>query len=133
MTRSRRRRTRPTRSCGRRCGAGFARSSRIDFIQFSTLSPYEGTELHEQAVREGWLRSTRVRNPVDAEDVRATLLAPGWTEEELDRTLRKVYGGFYLRPRYLARQALRAGRNGTLRPRARLGLEVARWCLSPRR
>ena len=108
----------------------FARRSGVDFIQFSTLSPFPGTELHEQAVREGWFRETRVRNPADAEERRATLVPPGWTEAELGRTLRRMYGGFYLRPGYLARQAIRARHTGTLPLRARLGFEVARWYLS---
>jgi len=108
-----------------------ARESQLDFIQFSTLSPFAGTELHDLAKKEGWLRDTRVRNPVDAEEFRATLVPPGWTEEELDRTLRRVYSGFYLRPRYLARQAWRARCSGTLKPRARLGLRVAKWAWSP--
>jgi len=108
----------------------FVRDAGLDFIQFSTLSPFEGTELYDLAQREGWYRKTSVVNPVDAEEQRATLLPPGWTEEDLDRTLRQLYGGFYMRPQYLARQALKARRDGLLRPRARLGLEVARWYLA---
>lgn len=107
----------------------FAVESELDFIQFSTLSPFPGTELYDQARAEGWFRETSVRNPADGEERRATLVPPGWTEEDLGRTLRRMYGGFYLRPGYLARQALRAGRQGTLIPRARLGLRVARWYL----
>ena len=107
----------------------FVRDARLDFIQFSTLSPFEGTELFEQSKEQGWYRETTVRNPVDAEDLRATLLPEGWSEADLDRTLRQLYSGFYLRPQYLARQALRARRGGLLRPRARLGLELAKWCL----
>ncbi len=107
----------------------FAQRSGVDFIQFSTLSPFPGTELYEQAQREGWFRETSVRNPADAEERRATLVPPGWTEAELGRTLRKMYGGFYLRPGYLAKQAIRARRSGTLPMRARLGFEVARWYL----
>jgi radical SAM superfamily enzyme YgiQ (UPF0313 family) len=107
----------------------FVRDARLDFIQFSTLSPFEGTELFDQATSAGWYRETVVQNPVDAEELRATLLPEGWSEADLDRTLRQLYSGFYLRPQYLARQALRAGRGGLFRPRARLGLEVARWCL----
>jgi radical SAM superfamily enzyme YgiQ (UPF0313 family) len=111
----------------------FVRDAGLDFIQFSTLSPFEGTELYDLATSEGWYRQTSVLNPVDAEQTRATLLPPGWSEEQLDRTLRQLYGGFYLRPAYLARQALRARRDGLLGARARLGLEVARWCLAGRR
>ncbi len=107
----------------------FAQRNAVDFIQFSTLSPVPGTDLYEQAQREGWFQETRVRNPADVEERRATLVPPGWTEAELGRTLRRMYGGFYLRPGYLAKQALRARRSGTLPARARLGLEVARWYL----
>lgn len=107
----------------------FARRTGVDFIQFSTLSPFPGTELYAQAMAEGWFRETRVVNPADAEERRATLVPPGWTEDELARTLRKMYGGFYLRPGYLARQAWRARRTGALPIRARLGLEMARWYL----
>lgn len=111
----------------------FARQSGVDFIQFSTLSPFFGTELHEQAQREGWYRESTVMNPVDAEERRATLVPPGWSEQDLDRTLRKLYGGFYLRPGWLLQQTRRAARGGTLTPRARLGLEVARWLIRPAR
>ncbi len=104
-----------------------ARRTDVDFIQFSTLSPFFGTELHEQAVSEGWYRETTVRNPADAEERRATLLPPGWSEADLGRTLRRLYGGFYLRPGYLLKQAARAHRHGVLVPRAKLGLHVARW------
>ncbi len=110
----------------------FARRAGVDFIQFSTLSPFPGTELYDEAKARGWYRRTRVTNPVDAEERRATLMPPGWTEDDLARTLRKLYGGFYLRPRYLARQAVRAHQTGMLVPRARLGLEVARWYLGSR-
>lgn len=107
----------------------FVLDTEMDFIQFSTLSPFPGTDLYELAQREGWFVESSVTNPVDAEERRATLLPPGWSEADLDRTLRQLYGGFYLRPRWLARQAIRAGRQGTLLPRARLGLRVAKWCL----
>lgn len=98
-----------------------------DFVQFSTLSPFPGTPMYEEAVREGWLRTTRVRNPADAEEWRETLVPPGWTEEDLRRVVRSAYARFYFRPSYLARQAARAARGGALPVRARLGLRVARW------
>ncbi len=107
----------------------FAVDAELDFIQFSTLSPFPGTELYDVALREGWFRETGVLNPADGEERRATLVPPGWTEADLSRTLRKMYGGFYLRPGYLARQAVRASRQGTLLRRAQLGLQVARWYL----
>jgi len=110
----------------------FAVEADLDFIQFSTLSPFPGTELYDLAIEQGWFRETAVLNPADGEELRATLVPPGWTEAELSRTLRRMYGGFYLRPRYLARQALRARRQGTLIRRAALGLRVARWYVDRR-
>lgn len=107
----------------------FALDADLDFIQFSTLSPFPGTELYDVAMREGWFRETTILNPADGEELRATLVPPGWTEEELGKTLRKMYGGFYLRPTYLARQAIRASRQGTLLRRAQLGLRIAKWYL----
>lgn len=108
----------------------FVRGAALDFIQFSTLSPFPGTDLYDQAVAEGWLHSSSVRNPVDAEPLRATLLAPGWGEDDLQRALRRLHAGFYLRPGYLGRQAWRSLRQGTLLRRARVGVDVARWTLA---
>ncbi len=105
----------------------FCREMGADFVQFSTLSPFPGTELYDLAVREGWLKFTRVRNPADAEERRATLLPPGWSEEDLQRVMRSAYAGFYFRPTWLARQTLRAASNGSLSTRARLGVEMAKW------
>ncbi|HCP45184.1 MAG TPA: hypothetical protein DIU15_04035, partial [Deltaproteobacteria bacterium] len=69
----------------------FVRDAGVDFIQFSTLSPFPGTELHTLATRRGWYRQTDIMNPADAERSRATLLPPGWSEQDLERTLRRLY------------------------------------------
>ncbi len=105
----------------------FARRVGLDFVQFSTLSPYEGTPLHEQALLDGELAWSRVRNPVDAEERRPTLVPSDWREQDLSRILKVLYGGFYLRPEWLLRQAWRAQRSGMLVPRLGLGLRMLRW------
>jgi len=105
----------------------FCKENEVDFVQFSTLSPFPGTALYDEAIARGWYRATTIRNPADAEEFRATLLPPEWTEQELQRVLKQVYRGFYLRPRYLGRQVLRASRQGSLGRRARLGLSLGRW------
>ena len=105
----------------------FARRVGLDFVQFSTLSPYEGTPLHEQALLDGELTWSRVRNPVDAEERRPTLVPSDWREQDLSRILKVLYGGFYLRPEWMLRQAWRAHRAGMLPERARLGMRMLRW------
>lgn len=102
----------------------------LDFIQFSTLSPFPGTALYDEAVRQGWFRETAVRNPADAEQRRATLLPPGWDEEMLDRRLRDLYGGFYLRPEWMLHQGRRLLASGGLKVRAASGLSLLRWFAS---
>ena len=105
----------------------FARRVGLDFVQFSTLSPYEGTPLHEQALIDGELAWSRARNPADAEERRPTLVPSDWREQDLSRILKVLYGGFYLRPEWMLKQAWRAQRSGTFGPRARLGVRMLRW------
>jgi hypothetical protein len=99
----------------------------LDFVQFSTLSPYEGTPLHEQALIDGELAWSSARNPADAEERRPTLVPSDWREQDLSRILKVLYGGFYLRPEWMLKQAWRARRSGTFAPRARLGMRMLRW------
>jgi radical SAM superfamily enzyme YgiQ (UPF0313 family) len=106
--------------------------SGLDFIQFSTLSPFPGTELHALAQARGWLVQSTVRNPADRDELRATLLAPGWSEPALARALSDLYAGFYLRPGWLVRQGARALQGGGFVTRARLGLELLHWWMSLR-
>lgn len=108
-------------------GLRFARREGLDWVQFSTLAPYEGTPLHAQALRDGQLALTSVRSPADAEPERAAILSGQWRERDLARTLRLLYGGFYLRPGWMLRQAGRALATGSLVPRARLGFKMLRW------
>ncbi len=69
------------------------------YAQFSTLSPFESTPLHDMAARQGWLRDSRATSPLDTETRRLTAMGPAWDDRSLARLLREAYVRFYLRPR----------------------------------
>ncbi len=109
--------------------ARFCREIGARWVQFSTLSPFRGTPLYDQAVQNGWLAHSAVRNPADAERLRPTLLAPPWDEATLRRTLRRCYAAFYGRPGLVAREAVASLRPGVRRTRARAALALGRWAI----
>jgi len=102
----------------------FCREMGVRWLQLSTLSPYPGTPLFDEAQREGWLVHTTVRNPADAEQLRPTLIAPPWDITNLGTTLLRSYAGFYLTPATLLQEvaATRPSLN-----RARAAARMARW------
>ncbi len=106
----------------------FVRQIRADYVQFSSLTAFPGTDLHAAHHHETLL-SAAGSNPVDSEYHRVVLtdLAPA----ELSRLLRRAWVGFYLRPRPMARLARDAWRSGSLQEGVRLGRSLARWSLSP--
>lgn len=73
--------------------------------QFALITPYPGTKLYKTAKEKGWL----LNEDYSKFDGNNILLSPGsYTPEEL----KKVYEErlcFYIRPRYLLRQFIRAG------------------------
>jgi len=104
----------------------FVREIRADYVQFSSLTAFPGTDLHA-AHHGATLLSAAGSNPVDSEYHRVVLtdLAPA----ELARLLRRAWVGFYLRPRPMARLARDAWRSGSLQEGVRLGRSLARWSL----
>ncbi len=90
--------------------AAFCRHHGARWVQFSTLSPYPGTPLYDEALEQGWLVHSGVRNPADVEQMRATLVAPPWDVTTLGITMLRAYAGFYLRPSVLAREAWNGAR-----------------------
>jgi radical SAM superfamily enzyme YgiQ (UPF0313 family) len=102
----------------------FVREIRADYVQFSSLTAFPGTDLY--AAHHGeTLLSAAGSNPVDSEYQRVVLtdLPPA----ELARLLRRAWVGFYLRPRPIARLARDAWRSGSLQEGVRLGASLARW------
>lgn len=85
----------------------------VNFVQFATLAPTPGTELAEQAEREGWPR-VDVRGPFDDDLARPAVLPPGWSEQDLRDLMSEAIRRWYLRPGFLVRQVVRAARGGNL-------------------
>lgn len=100
---------------------------RPTYAQFSTLSPFEGTPLHALAERQGWLRESVARSPLDTESRRVTAIGPAWDDRALKRLLREAYLRFYLRPRaILDLLGLGSGR-GSLTRGMSAGWRVVQW------
>lgn len=97
------------------------------YAQFSTLSPFEGTPLHGLAKREGWLRESGARSPLDTEARRVTAIGPAWDDRSLRRLLREAYLRFYLRPRAIGELFGLGGRRGSLKRGMSAGWRVVQW------
>jgi anaerobic magnesium-protoporphyrin IX monomethyl ester cyclase len=93
-----------------------------DYVQFSTLTAFQGTPLF-QAGHVG----ADVRSPVDGDLHRATLtdLPPA----ELQALMREAWTGFYLRPRPMARLLRDAVASGAITEAWRLGAAWGRWAV----
>ena len=102
----------------------FCRDLGVRWLQLSTLAPYGGSPLFEEALRQGWLAHTTIRNPADVEPLRATVVAPPWDLTTLGTTLLRSYARFYLRPSVLVREVV-ATRPDAARTRA--AARLGRW------
>ncbi|MFN3384651.1 MAG: B12-binding domain-containing radical SAM protein [Archaeoglobaceae archaeon] len=74
-----------------------------DYAQFSILTPYPGTEIYEEAKKNGILLSEDYENYTAGKPVLKTQIS----EKELSKLLRKCYVRFYLRPKFLLREIRR--------------------------
>jgi len=81
----------------------FARKLKADYAQFSILSPFPGTKIYEDSVKNGSYREISGSNPVDKDIKRPVIISGDWDERKLNKILRKAYSGFYLRVPYLLR------------------------------
>ena len=85
-----------------RCTVDLALSLDLDFAQFYTAAPFVGTDLYDQAVRDGSL------DPLDFSSVSqssASLKLPGLPPAVVDRERARATRKFYLRPRQVLRLA----------------------------
>lgn len=96
----------------------FCEDEAVSYVQFSTLSAVPGTQLYDEAVAKGWITGADIRGPFDDDLERATIVAPGWTEESLRAMVQETWRRFYLRPQFLWRHGLRSLRGGTLQHQA---------------
>ncbi|MEJ2183890.1 MAG: hopanoid biosynthesis associated radical SAM protein HpnJ [Nitrospirota bacterium] len=80
----------------------FARDIDPWSLQVSLAAPYPGTELYEQALREGWLKEEGDRLVRQGIQVSA-LSYPGLPREEIFEAVERFYRRFYLRPKPILR------------------------------
>jgi len=111
----------------------FAREINPHTIQVSLAAPYRGTELHRQAVENGWLADDGGRLVGDDGIQVSTLSYPHLSSTEIARAMERFYKRFYLRPRKIAEMVREmAVTPGMTRRRLREGAEFFRF-LSERR
>ena len=105
----------------------FAREINPHTIQVSLAAPYPGTELHRQAVQNGWLAGADRLVSDDGVQV-AALSYPDLSHEEIFEALEGFYRRFYFRPRKIAEMTLEmAASPAMLKRRLREGAEFARF------
>jgi len=104
----------------------FARELNPDYAFFYITTPYPGTPLYEESLREGVIRTDYWRqfaeNPYEGMNIRY------WEEfmdaGELDLLLKKAYKSFYFRPDYMLKTLMRTGSPVMLIRRARLAASL---------
>jgi radical SAM superfamily enzyme YgiQ (UPF0313 family) len=108
----------------------FAREINPHTLQVSLAAPYPGTELHRQALENGWLATENALVADDGVQV-AALSYPHLTHEEIFEALEEFYKRFYFRPRKFVEMTLEMATSVTmLKRRLREGAEFARFLWS---
>jgi radical SAM superfamily enzyme YgiQ (UPF0313 family) len=79
----------------------FAKEINPTYVQFSSLSPYYGTRLYQEATEKNWFHQVEAHNPMDKDLQRPVVLSPQWSPEDLQRIMRQAHLSFYLRPGYI--------------------------------
>jgi anaerobic magnesium-protoporphyrin IX monomethyl ester cyclase len=108
----------------------FAKELNPDYAQFSILSPYRGTKLHEEAKAKGWYAEVEANNPFDKDQKRPVLLSENWTAETLKGILRRAHREFYFRPSYILERLSGVRDFREMRSLWGAGCGVLRWYLS---
>jgi radical SAM superfamily enzyme YgiQ (UPF0313 family) len=85
----------------------FAKSLPMDTVQFSGICAYPGTEIYQQASKNGTLLPNTWREWVDENWEQVTVLDyPGLSKDEIDQLIDKGLKEFYLRPKQMVKMAL---------------------------
>ncbi len=71
------------------------------YAQFSTLSPYYGTWIYEEAMKKDWYREASAKNPLDKDLKRPVIISELWSEKKLEDIIRYAYRKFFFRPSYV--------------------------------
>jgi hopanoid biosynthesis associated radical SAM protein HpnJ len=109
----------------------FARDIDPHTLQVSIAAPYPGTEMHRQAVENGWLPEDGAAL-VDGRGVQASALSyPHLTHTEIFDSVEAFYRRFYFRPAKIATLLMEMARSPEmLRRRVREGVEFFRYLRS---
>ena len=86
----------------------FAIDLKVDYAQFSALSPLPGTSLYLEAQEKNWYREIPAFNVHDKDLLRPVIMSPKWDEDKLVSILQLAHRKFYLRPSYILKSLLRA-------------------------
>ena len=98
----------------------------LDIAQFYTATPFPGTALYDDALREGWLKEAgKGRGRAFAQNS-AVMELPGLPAARVDAFRRYAFRRFYLRPRAAAR-VLSMTEPGALAGMAPLLRRVLNW------
>jgi radical SAM superfamily enzyme YgiQ (UPF0313 family) len=85
----------------------FAKSLPMDTVQFSGICAYPGTEIYQQARKNGSLVPETWRQWVDENWEQVTVLDyPGLNKEQIDQLIDRGLREFYLRPSQIIRMAI---------------------------
>jgi anaerobic magnesium-protoporphyrin IX monomethyl ester cyclase len=84
----------------------FARELGADYAQFSTLSPFPGSELYQEASEKGWYQERPAFGPGEQGTRRPLLITEEWTEGKLKEIVDRAYRDFYYRPGYILKRLL---------------------------
>jgi len=82
----------------------FAKELNPDYAQFSILTPFEGTKLHNFCKDNGLLKSRDYSEMSYFGEHSNTNLKSGVSDDDLRKTVKKAYREFYLRPSYILKQ-----------------------------
>ena len=105
----------------------FALELNADYAEFSITIPYAGTEMYDEARREGIINTDYwgeyARNPVP-DFMPPQLIETGASLAEMLEIRNEAVSRFYFRPRYIARELRRVGSVGELMRKARMGARL---------
>jgi len=104
----------------------FARSLGADYVHITILTPFPGTPLYEDGLRDGIFAKDHWRE--FAENPREDFVPPFWEEHmttaELQGLVRRAYRSFYLRPIYILNRLRELRSLGELKRKARAAWKV---------
>ena len=111
----------------------FAKSICPDYVQFSTLSPFPGTKVYEDAIKDGSYREINAQNPLDKDLKRPVIISANWDEQKLQDIVKEAYRSFYFRPGYIWRRLCSFQSWTGLWRALRAGLRIFMWSFQRRR